>query len=580
MATRTISTELALTGEKAFNDAMKGVNNNLKNLRSDMALVSEEFAENADSMEALTKKEDILRQSVDQHRAKVDALRAMYEKQKTASGENSAAADKYRQQLNQATVALIKEERNLKKTSEALEAQKAAAEEAAKAEEDLGDASKKAAPKIEEAAEAVEEVAEKAERAESKLPAVAQGVGSIAGAAVKLGAAAATAATGLGTAAVVAMASFAKEAAESAKAAQEAGQTLTEEQKIWLSYAGTLSRLDDSAAKAKSALGGMLLPTLDKLSAKGTRYLNNFAFSMKLAGDDASKQADVISRYAAKGVEILLESLPEYIELGKTLVGGVLQGFGSSGAVEELAETGIDLVFDLLESILDAAPELGAAAEGLLKILLTSLSSRGPDMIITAVDLIGQLVDGLIENAEDIIPVAGTLILTLASALIEKIPDAFETLAEVIVKIGQYLTDPENLKEIATAAIDIGEALVNGIWDGVTKFWNILSDGLPWLASALSQAATNTVLGSSSFGSAGYIPGAASGLDYVPYDNYLVRLHRGEKVLTSAEADAYRKGQTNQTTKIVNVTINTQSLSNEELDSIVDYVNEKLGDDL
>ena len=34
MATRTIGTEIVLSGEKQFNDAMKGVNNNLKNLRT------------------------------------------------------------------------------------------------------------------------------------------------------------------------------------------------------------------------------------------------------------------------------------------------------------------------------------------------------------------------------------------------------------------------------------------------------------------------------------------------------------------------------------------------------------------
>lgn len=39
------------------------------------------------------------------------------------------------------------------------------------------------------------------------------------------------------------------------------------------------------------------------------------------------------------------------------------------------------------------------------------------------------------------------------------------------------------------------------------------------------------------------VPGAKSGLDYVPYDDYLVRLHKGEKVLTAEEARAYRAGK-------------------------------------
>ena len=36
--------------------------------------------------------------------------------------------------------------------------------------------------------------------------------------------------------------------------------------------------------------------------------------------------------------------------------------------------------------------------------------------------------------------------------------------------------------------------------------------------------------------------GHATGLDYVPYNNYAARLHEGEAVLTKAEASAWRRG--------------------------------------
>lgn len=42
-----------------------------------------------------------------------------------------------------------------------------------------------------------------------------------------------------------------------------------------------------------------------------------------------------------------------------------------------------------------------------------------------------------------------------------------------------------------------------------------------------------------------HLPGHAEGLDYVPYDNYVARLHKGEKVLTANEASAFRSGEGN-----------------------------------
>ncbi|MBR4082536.1 MAG: hypothetical protein IKK21_12195 [Clostridia bacterium] len=38
------------------------------------------------------------------------------------------------------------------------------------------------------------------------------------------------------------------------------------------------------------------------------------------------------------------------------------------------------------------------------------------------------------------------------------------------------------------------------------------------------------------------LPGHETGLRYVPYDNYVARLHRGETVLTRVEADQWRAG--------------------------------------
>ena len=42
------------------------------------------------------------------------------------------------------------------------------------------------------------------------------------------------------------------------------------------------------------------------------------------------------------------------------------------------------------------------------------------------------------------------------------------------------------------------------------------------------------------------MPGHKLGLDYVPKDNYVARLHKGERVLTKEENEAYSEAENRQ----------------------------------
>lgn len=107
MATRKIDTELSLTGEKEFNDQMKAVNNSLKTTRSEMAVVTAEFGKNSTKIKALTAEHKILKQTLEAQKAKEKALSDQLKAAEQAYGKNSAQAQKYRQELNQARAAVI-----------------------------------------------------------------------------------------------------------------------------------------------------------------------------------------------------------------------------------------------------------------------------------------------------------------------------------------------------------------------------------------------------------------------------------------------------------------------------------------
>lgn len=145
MAARRIDTEIALTGEKQFNDQMKAVNSNLKTLKSDMALVTSEFTGQANSADALRAKHKVLTEEYAQQAEKVKALEKMLDRAKDAYGENSSQVDKYRQQLNNAKVQLNKFGGELEDTSKYLKEAEDSADGCAKSIDEYGKQAKDAA---------------------------------------------------------------------------------------------------------------------------------------------------------------------------------------------------------------------------------------------------------------------------------------------------------------------------------------------------------------------------------------------------------------------------------------------------
>lgn len=103
---RKIGAVIALDGESAFKKSVSACNTSLKTMKSEMALVNEQFKGQANSMDALRAKHDVLEKTLD----KSVALQSELEKALENSQKNYESAgnqlDGYRKQLATATSAL------------------------------------------------------------------------------------------------------------------------------------------------------------------------------------------------------------------------------------------------------------------------------------------------------------------------------------------------------------------------------------------------------------------------------------------------------------------------------------------
>lgn len=138
MATRVISTSIKLDGEAEFKKQMSSVNSELKTLRTEMAYSEEAFKGQANTMEALTAKDKLLRKEIEQQEEKVRALEKAVSDSTEAYGENDKRTDGWRQSLNKAKTDLLKMNRELEDNTKYLDEARNSADKAADSIDEFG----------------------------------------------------------------------------------------------------------------------------------------------------------------------------------------------------------------------------------------------------------------------------------------------------------------------------------------------------------------------------------------------------------------------------------------------------------
>lgn len=138
MATRNITTRIALDGEQKFKQQMSSVNGELRTLKSEMGLVEAQFKGQANSMDALTAKDKLLRQEIEQQEIKVKALEQALQDASQAYSETDRRTDSYRQQLNKAKTELVNMNRELEDTDKYLDEAKKSSDGCAKSIDEFG----------------------------------------------------------------------------------------------------------------------------------------------------------------------------------------------------------------------------------------------------------------------------------------------------------------------------------------------------------------------------------------------------------------------------------------------------------
>ena len=478
MATRTIATRLTLEGEKEYKKELGKVNQEIGLLSDKMKRADAEFRGQANSIEALTTKNDLLREAQQKQIDKIAKLQTAIEDCGEAYGENDEAVMRFKRQLEKAETDLIDLNDELSSNERYLDEARTSADKCAKSIDEYG-------KQVKDAAKATDDF--------NGAGGGKGGIGNLIG---QLGSLKKMLVGG----AVVA----------GLKATSDAIIGIVDETEEYRKIMGTLETSAQAAgytAEQTAESYEYLYGVLGDTQTAATTVANLQAIGLA-QGDLRGMIDSVIGAWATYGDSIpidgLAEAVNETIQAGKVTgtFADVLNWAGVSedefneklsaanGSTEraqivlnQLANQGLP---ETAKAWRDANEDVVAYNESQMK-LDEAMGQLGETLAPVAAGLKDVFAEGVYAAADAV------------AWLIEKIQTAINWLKD----LNDRISNSEEWKDFTT-----GEHTPSSDYQALLDSYKI--DG-----------------------------SHAAGLYRVPYDGYVAELHRGERVLTSGEADAY-----------------------------------------
>jgi methyl-accepting chemotaxis protein len=500
-----IGPRLVVEGEAEFKRTISDINKNMSVLDSELKKVSARFDGNADSMDALTAKQDIFNRRAAEQREKVSVLSSALEKAKKEFGENSDQVKNWQIKLNNAEADLAKTEKSLKDTTEQIDS-------FGKEAGDSGD-------KVERAGKKAKGSGDDAEKGEGGWSKLGKGL-------QKAGEFAAKAAAALGTAAIGAATGIAAMTVKAAQSADDintlAKQTgLSTEQIQKFQYAssiidvdlntltGSMAKLTRSMSAAKSGSGdaarafaALGISVKDKVTGelrnnqevfneaiaalgkmknetqrdayamaifgKSAQELNPLieggAEQLARLGEEAEKAGIILSQDSLDNLNMLTDAMDRF--KGTASGAGSLFSTAFAGPMAE----GLNMLTGYMTELTGAFKEGGFAALSdkfgeILTDVTLKINEYLPKIVDFGLNFISKLIEGITQNIPLLVQGAVSVMMSLTKALLDMLPmliDAgLKIIAELALGIAKAL--PKLIPTIIDTILTIVDTLIDNI---------------------------------------------------------------------------------------------------------------------
>ena len=220
-----------------------------------------------------------------------------------------------------------------------------------------------------------------------------------------------------------------------------------------------LQVLQAGAEGLKNAASLIALPFLDTLAGEGIPIMAKFSKAVMDAEGDVTKMADALGEGISDVLNLIVEKLPEFIDMGVQMVTSLISGIVSNAPT--IASAAVQIVETLVEGIAELLPLLIEGAAQLIAGLAQGIINAIPVIVAALPQVISSLIDGLLSAIPQIIQAGIDLLTALVAALPEIIAAIVEAIPQIIDGIITALT--ENIPLIIQAGIDLLVALIQAL---------------------------------------------------------------------------------------------------------------------
>lgn len=508
-----IGPKIGIEGEAEYRSQLQRIITSQKTLSTEMTATASAFDEGEKSIEAYTAKNQVLEKQIETQKQKMELLQRAVREAAEKYGEADEKTQRWQQILNRATAELNDMERAAKDNKDAIK------QMVVEGIQKAVDFAKAAAGAIREMAEALISCATDAAAFADDMSTLSVKTGISAERLQEFDYMAGLIDVDLGTISgamsktVKAMAAGNDAFDMLGVSVRDSNGALRDSEDVFFEAIDALGKIENETERDALAmqLFGKSAQELNPLIEAGSDRLHELAEEAHAAGYVLSDETigalaagqDELDRFAkaseaaknAVGAQ-LMPTLANLAKGGSGIASAFANALNQTGDVSAALSAGKDVAMEVLQGVIESAPEMAVAAGELLGELAVDIVQMAPQLVELGLVILASFVEGISENTDALIPAVVDAIITITKALIDHIPDLIAAAGQLLGALASGLIQaiphlvmqiPEIILAILTALgegfasfIDVGANMVRGIIDGI-------KDSIGWVKQKISE---------------------------------------------------------------------------------------------